>query len=59
LLGYDDTFGEIHIRGTRLWGTYYGGSDNDAAYNDIDKTIIFLWLVGFSINRSTNFLIAL
>lgn len=54
--GYDDGFlVKFNASGTRLWGTYYGGRDNDAAYDvDIDKNNNIFMVGRFSINHSAN-----
>lgn len=55
--GYDDAFlVKFNPSGVRLWSTYYGGGDNDAAYNvDIDKNNNIFMVGRFSINKSDNF----
>jgi gliding motility-associated-like protein len=54
--GYDDGFlVKFNPAGVRLWGTYYGGKDNDAAYDvDVDKNNNIIMVGRFSINRSEN-----
>lgn len=54
--GYDDGFlVKFNSSGTRLWGTYYGGRDNDEAYDvDIDKNNNIFMVGRYSINHSTN-----
>jgi len=54
--GYDDGFlVKFNSVGVRLWGTYYGGPDNDESYDvDIDKNNNIFMVGRFSINRSDN-----
>ncbi|UUF14411.1 MULTISPECIES: T9SS type B sorting domain-containing protein [Flavobacterium] len=54
--GYDDAFlVKFNSSGVRLWGTYYGGRDEDGAYGvDIDKNGNIFMVGYFSINHSTN-----
>ncbi|RUT69094.1 gliding motility-associated C-terminal domain-containing protein [Flavobacterium cupreum] len=54
--GYDDGFlVKFNSSGTRLWGTYYGGKDNDESFDvDIDKNNNIFMVGRFSINHSEN-----
>lgn len=51
--GYDDGFlVKFNSSGTRLWATYYGGRDNDEAFDvDVDKNNNIFMVGRFSINH--------